>query len=540
MPFRRVKTAALAFAAICCAAPVALGADSVADDASPPVANADARRQEMARRIDALLAERWKAEDIQPAPPASDGEFLRRAYLDFVGVIPRASEVRDFLADDRSDKQNELVERLLKSPRYATHMATTWRNRIIPQEVDPARTPQALGLQKWLRTRFAKNLRYDNLVGGLLLATSEDEFGPALYFQANDLAPEKMAGSAAELFLGVDMHCAQCHDHPFAEWSQRDFWGMAAFFARIKAPNNRGMMQMAYRLEDADSGEVKLPESDEVVSPKYPRGDAATDDQWQTRRQQLVVWMTSRDNRFFSRAAVNWAWSHMFGRGLVASLNEMDQPEAEGDGHKQLLDELADYFVESDFNLAELWRTLASTRAYQLSSQHPEPKMARPELFARMLAKPLTPEQLYDSFAILAPALAVTTVSMGPPGSGMGLDEDPARAEFVRRMRPPQGDPTEYRAGTLQALLLMNGGLTAKITGPDSSSLLGALDAPFMSDDDRVESLFFATLARRPDADEQSTCGDALRACKTPKERHQALSDILWALVNSTEFAFNH
>jgi hypothetical protein len=250
--------------------------------------------------------------------------------------------------------------------------------------------------------------------------------------------------------------------------------------------------------------------------------------------------MTSRDNRFFSRAAVNWAWSHMFGRGLVASLNEMDKPEAEGDGHKQLLDELADYFVESDFNLQELWRTLASTRPYRLSSRHPEPKKARPELFARMLAKPLTPEQLYDSFAILAPAGTTTSVSMGPQVGGMGLDEDPARAEFVRRMRPPQGDATEYRAGTLQALLLMNGALTARIAGHDSSSLLGALDAPFMADDDRIEALFFATLARKPDADEQSTCAKTLRACKTPKERHDALSDILWALVNSTEFAFNH
>jgi hypothetical protein len=158
-----------------------------------------------------------------------------------------------------------------------------------------------------------------------------------------------------------------------------------------------------------------------------------------------------------------------------------------------------------------------------------------------VLAKPLTPEQLYDSFDVLAPsrsAAAARWVQAGNPP--LGLDEDPARAEFVRRMRPPQGDATEYRAGTLQALLLMNGALTATITSPDASSLLGALDAPFMADDDRVEAVFLATLARRPDEHEQTTCAEMLRECKSPEERHEATSDMLWALVNSTEFAFNH
>jgi hypothetical protein len=418
-------------------------------------------------------------------------------------------------------------------------MATTWRNRILPLGENPERVREALGLQKWLRTRFADNQRYDRIVGGLLLASGENEFGPALYFQANDLAPEKLAGSAAKLFLGVDLDCAQCHDHPFADWSQRDFWGFAAFFARVKSADagNMDMRNASYRLVDLDRGDVTLPESDEVVPPRFPRGNVAMDDEYQTRRSQLVVWLTSRDNDFFARTAVNVAWEHLFGRPLVEAVDLGDDDSLRA----QLLDELAAEFVESGFDLRQLWRTLATSRAYQLSSLHDDPDAARPELFARMLPKPLTPEQLYDSFLLLAPSAraAAPNEEAPPPDAALGLDEDPARIEFVRRMRTPPGDPTEFRAGTLQALMLMNGRLTDDATAHDRSSLLGAVSAPFMGDDERVDSLFLATLARAPDDDERQACLDELQACETPADRQRALGDMLWALVNTTEFAFN-
>jgi hypothetical protein len=522
--------------------PAAFGAKRIAESAGGP-STANAPQDDRARRVDELLAQTWSASGVEPAPPATDGEFLRRAYLDFAGVIPRVSEVREFQADDHPDKRARLIDRLLASPRYATHIATTWRNRILPLGEDPARTREALGLQKWLRTRFADNVRYDRIVGGLLLAGGENEFGPALYFQANDLAPEKLAGSAAELFLGVDLHCAQCHDHPFADWSQRDFWGLAAFFARVKSADG-GAMAMnnnaSYRLVDLDRGEVKLPESDEVVPPRFPGGDAASEDQWQSRRSQLVVWLTSRDNKMFARTAVNVAWEHLFGRKLVDHVDQIASDDASPPA--QLLDELAGAFVDSGFDLQQLWRTLANTRAYQFSSQHDHPKAAAPELFARMLPKPLTPEQLYDSFLLLAPAAksAPAWDDAAPVEPGVGLDEDPNRIEFVRRMRTPPGSPTQYRAGTLQALMLMNGAFTDNVSSYDKSSTLGALAAPFMTDDERIDSLFLATLARQPDADERAACLDELRRGKTAEERQRALSDVLWALLNSTEFAFNH
>jgi hypothetical protein len=493
--------------------------------------------EEMAARVDELVGQMWAADKIEPAAQSSDGEFMRRIYLDLNGVIPRVGDVRAFLADDNPNKRVQLVDRLLNSPRYSTHMATIWRNRILPLGVDAERGPQAVALQKWLRARFAKNLRYDNLVGEMLLTLGGDELGPALYYQANDVSPEKLATNTAELFLGVHLHCAQCHDHPTAAWTQRDFWGLAAFFARVRAPEDRNnMMRISYRLVDSDQGDVMLPNTSKVVSPKYPGGDEATDETDRTRRLQLALWLTSPDNEFFSRAAVNWAWSQLFGRGIVESLDDAQADEA----NNQLLNELADYFVKSNYDLRNLWRTLALTRAYQLSSSGGDATKP-PQHFSRMLARPLSPEQLFDSFAVLAP--------LGDPsprpsaaefnGVSSGLAEDPLRMDFLRRMRPPPGDPAEYREGTLQALLLMNGKAMSDVTASGRSNILGALDAPFMSDEDCIQSLFLAALARQPNDDEAKSCLAAISDSKAHDERSRALSDILWALVNSTEFAFN-
>src|SRR4051812_22832678 len=273
--------------------------------------------EQTARHIDAVMEQAWVADHLKPAPLTSDGEFLRRAYLDLNGVIPRAAEVRRFLSDKRPEKRAELIDRLLASPRYATHMATIWRNRILPPGIDASRGPEAMALQKWLRTRFAKDLRYDNLVGQLLITLGGDELGPALYFQANDLSPEKLAASSAELFLGLQLQCAQCHDHPAAHWKQKDFWGFAAFFARVKSRDGRGDMRMAYRLVDGDDGDVHLPESTEVVKPKYPAGQPASEEARRSRGGLLGGLVTAPPKDFFCPGPPKLGLNPLFLGGLV-------------------------------------------------------------------------------------------------------------------------------------------------------------------------------------------------------------------------------
>ncbi len=520
-------------------------ADEAASEQQPEVITS--QYAEMVQRIDTLIRQRWEQDQIQPAATVGDGEFLRRAHLDLNGVIPRISEVRKFLADEQPDKRQRLVNQLVSSPRFATHMATVWRNRILPPGAEEMHAREAAGLQKWLRTRFARNQRYDSLVASLLLATEAEELGPALYFQANDLTPEKLAASVSDLFLGIKLQCAQCHDHPYAEFSQTDFWGLAAFFAQVQAQDNRGM-GMVYRLVDANRGEVRLPDLEVVVAPKYLLSETTVDGSFGSRRASFVFWLTSRDNPFFARAGVNWAWSHLFGEGLVESIaeNTKEGDIAKGDAahyntnNRQLLEELTDYFVASGFDMQTLIRTIAISQAYQLSSWEKLPENAASNDFAHMLPKPLTPEQLYDSFLLLSPRVPLDRVpSIGAAAGAAAFAPDPLRVQFVRRMREPPGSATEFRAGTLQALMLMNGVITAELTAHERSRLLGALTAPYMNDEDRIDALFLATLCRQPDRDERAIGLAALAESKGDAERSRALSDLLWALVNSTEFAFN-
>jgi hypothetical protein len=297
------------------------------------------------------------------------------------------------------------------------------------------------------------------------------------------------------------------------------------------------MSRNAFRLVDADRGDVMIPNSTETVAPKYLGGDPAEDDRWQSRRAQFATWMASSDNPWFSRAAVNWTWSALFGQNLVDSLDEVGAADVSGTSEREkLLDELATYFVESGFDLRNLWRTLANTRAYQLSGQYAEANAVAPDLFAYKLPRPLTPEQCYDSFMVLVPRDAA-----GQEWSRMAtsIDEDPLRMEFVRTMRPPPGTATEFRGSTLQSLAMMNGPVMGGLTSAQTNRLIATLDAPFMSDKDRADAMYLAILSREPSGTERNSIEMMLSACKTPEEKQQAQSDLLWALLNSTEFAFN-
>jgi hypothetical protein len=484
----------------------------------------------MADRIDELLAARWKTEGVAPAPLASDGEFIRRAYLDLTGVIPPVAEVRAFLKDASSDKREKLIERLIASPAHATHLATTWRNIMLPAGFEAGDVNSVLGVQNWLRNRFAENLRYDRVVSELLVATGGREAGPALFYTALELKPEELAANTARIFLGVQIQCAQCHDHPFDHWKQTDFWGYAAFFAQLDRNENQpGMMNVA--LFDNNEGEVKLPDTDEVVLPKYPEGARASADEGGFRRQQLSIWMASRDNPYLARALVNRVWSNLFGRGIVEPVDDLGPRNPPS--HPELLDELTDYFIESGFDVRMLYRTLANSRAYQLSSATASAEETRPELFARMMVKSLTAEQLYDS---LSQAALRNPAAMGESGSSSRFF-DPQRREFLARMQTSNRSAAEFDAGLPQALMLMNGEVMVEATDQDKSRMLAALDAPWFTDQDRVETLFLAAYARLPDDEERDRTNQYI---ESNEDRRQAVGDVFWALLNSAEFALNH
>ncbi|TWT90506.1 hypothetical protein Mal64_08970 [Pseudobythopirellula maris] len=493
----------------------------------------------MIATIDASLAEHWEREGVEQAPLASDGAFLRRVSLDLIGVAPRVAEARAFLADPSPTKRSELVQRLLASPRHAEHMATVWRQRLLPEDDSFGARNSSAGVQNWLRDRFARNVRYDNLAYDLLVSTNGDQLGPAYYFAAHELKPEKLAANATREFLGVSLECAECHDHPFTDWKQDDFWAFAAFFARVRTDDG-GMGEVAMRtgrplrITDAEVGELTPPDYEAAVPPRYLGGGEPGDSPYESRRMQLALWMAERDNPYLARAAVNGLWRQLFGKGLVEEIN------ADGahlpDDHAALLDELSDWFVDSGFDLRRLMGVLAQTEAYQLASHGSEGQKVAPGAvghFAAMSPKTLTPEQLYDSLARIAPAPNYGNGSMG----GAVLF-DPQRDAFVSKMRSAAEDRREFGGSTLQALYLLNGDTIARVTNPELPGAVAALKAPFYSNRERVESLFLATLSRPPLEEERTAALGYLEKNGQGSDLPAALSDLLWALLNNAEMAF--
>ena len=401
---------------------------------------------QMAAKIDELLTSAWAEADIQPTTRSNDAEFLRRVSLDLTGVIPTVGDARAFLDDRSSKKRALLIERLLGSPRFPTHMANTFRDVILPSA--PIDQPGGTdGLGKWLRQQFVRNLRYDRIVSEFISARGSEEDGPAVFYRSLETKPEKLAATTAQVFLGLQIQCAQCHDHPFDDWSQEEFWGYAAFFAQIQPPNS---MAQSFELVDLDTGDVTLPDTDTTIPPKYPRGRLADASEGGSRRIQLSIWMASRDNPFLATAAVNRVWAILFGKGLVDPVDDIGPHNPAV--HPELLRALTDYFVASGFDVRALFRAIVNSRAYQLSSEQTN-ELSQPSLFEFMHVKTLTTDQLFDSLgqALLQPSFTVN---------------EQVRREFARQMGSSTPDRTEYSAGIQQALNMMNGGTIVGATSP--------------------------------------------------------------------------
>ncbi|HVX09616.1 MAG TPA: DUF1549 and DUF1553 domain-containing protein [Pirellulales bacterium] len=488
----------------------------------------------MAARIDELIDARLRQAGVRSAGPASDAEFVRRAGLDLNGVIPTGSEVSEFLHDTAPDKDARLVDRLLANPRCSMHLAQVWSKMLLPADAQAERPAEVAGFTSWLRRRFAENIRYDVVVADLLTTTgSSNRGGAALFYTAAGLKPEELATSTAKIFLGVQIHCAQCHDHPFDHWKQNDFWSFAAFFARVQqAP---GSQPPDVQLVDALSGEVMVLGTSNVAPPKYLGADPPSEDADVNRRRQLAIWLVSRDNPYFARVAVNRAWALMFGRGLVHPLDDFGRHNPPS--HPEVLDELATFFAESGYDLKTVFRAIGYTKAYRRSSQWPsEETPPAAEFFAQMQVKTLTPEQLYDCL-VRAARLTTPAEAANQPGMPPMLS---ARQQFVARFNMASAEATEFVAGIPQILALMNGSLTGQATDAERGGLLTALEAPVFDDRERVEALFLSVLSREPTAAEQDKLVRYVAQGGETGDRRQALGDLLWAMLNSPEFILNH
>jgi hypothetical protein len=292
------------------------------------------------------------------------------------------------------------------------------------------------------------------------------------------------------------------------------------------------------QVKDNSFGDVMIPESDEVVPPRLPGTIEVLADEKEgaSRREQLVAWLTDRHNKHFAQATVNRLWSQLFGRGLVEPVDDM-RP-ANVPICPELLETLSGDFAASGYDLQRLCRSLVLTKAYQLSSAAEASDPSRNLAFAQMNIKSFTAEQLYDCITIATGRSSLAAV----PTDERGLlrTTDMNRQQFIEQFRTPSGQATDYQAGIPQALTMMHGGLIHNATDVAASGLLKSLAAPFFSDDQRLDTLYLATLSRYPEAEERELVVKEIAAAKTPQQRQQVLGDVLWALLNSAEFTLNH
>ncbi len=483
-----------------------------------------------ANKIDSMLLASMQSRAIQPAAVAGDAEFHRRAWLDLAGVAPPVWRARSFLADDDSAKRKKLIGSLIASPRHADHLASRWIDVLLPadSQADFARRDQVTALRAWLRRQFLEATPYDHFVGSFLTAGGAADSGPAIFYTANDLQPEKLAAATSRIFLGIQIQCAQCHDHPFDRWTQEDFWSYAAFFSQLKSSDPTAGQRSF--LEDRVGGEVTLPETETIVPPRYPGVSSPPErDPAGLRRRQLTIWLASRDNPFFARAAVNRAWGHLFGRGLVDPVDAMDADHKPS--HPSVLDYLSDQFTRHRFDLGWLYETLATTDAYSRTSKFDDGPRPPADAFAVMAVKTLSAEQFYDS---LRQNVFHRTG-----------DNDPFREAFLARMRAPNASPVDYPSGVVQSLAMLNGTETTLATsqygggqpsgGQPTEGLLAALEAPFFDDGDVVDTLFLATLSRLPTQSERSRFDAHLQSGQSVTDRPGLIGDLIWVLINTAE-----
>jgi hypothetical protein len=488
----------------------------------------------LAHKIDAHLDARLKAEAVTPAPRADDAELLRRAYLDLTGRIPAPRDVHDFLADKDPDKHAKLINELLDSPRYAVHFAAVWRAALLPELAADAQVRVFQpGFEAWLRLKFRANVPYDELVRELLtVPISADPRAPEAvlrdpvkpnalaFFAVKDAKPENLAAATARVFLGVQIECAQCHDHPFGRWERDQFWQTAAFFAGIERSGDDAFAPVS----DVRRRIITIPNTKRTQPATYLDGAEPKWTDGADPRAVLAGWVTAKTNPYFARATANRVWGLMFGRGIVEPVDDFS--DANKPSHPELLDDLAQALADADFDLKFLIRAIGRTNAYQRTSARMNAAQDDPRRFARMAVKGLTGEQLYDS-------LAIATGYRDPGGRTTARDR--FLAQFALR-----GSTTEPETSITQALALMNGRFLNLVTSAEGSpTLVAVCETPNLTMTERIEALYLAALSRKPTAKERERMEKFIAADGTGKSAER-LADVFWVLLNSAEFRLNH
>lgn len=524
-----------------------------------------AEEQSLRALIDTEVAAAWQREKVTPAEPATDTAFLRRIYLDLVGTIPTYDETVAFLDSPSPGKRGELIDRLLEDPRFAQHQADIWDMVFFGRNPPGYDTDKRDAFQAWLREQFATNVPYDRWAGQILRAEGNTvEQGPPMYYVQYRNQPEDASEAISQTFLGIQMQCARCHDHPFEEWSQLDFYGMAAFLSRLDVVSVGKKENLTmYAIAEKSSGDILFTgpvkeqqpgKKGDPVKPKFLHGDPLQEpplpDGFKevkfendkpppkplfSRKDQLADWIASPTNPYFARAVANRVWAQFLGRGLVHPVDNMSPSKQPT--HPQLLDALAKGLVEHKFDLKWYIRELVNTRTYQTSSAGLDGE-ARPKWFERGRVRPLSAEELADAWRVATGYAAVEQAApKGAAGPGRSSEQRfrPLVADYMLRFfGQPNNGVGDFQGGLDEHLFLNNGPLGSLIVSGPGSLLDALANAP---PEQRVDRLYLSLLNRRAIPEERVKFVEYFAPSGNPQD---LLRDAIWVLMTCSEFRFNH
>jgi hypothetical protein len=477
---------------------------------------------------------------IQPSDPCRDDEFIRRVFLDVCGILPTPDETRRFLADSSPEKRTRLIDRLLGRPEYVDFWALKWvdrlgcNNRFVGER-------GAYAYRQWIFDSVNANMPFDEFVRRVLTGSGGNYSHPAASFYRRVRDPQSRVEAVAQLFLGVRIGCARCHNHPFERWTQDDYYGLAAFFSRVRYRDGPYFDHLYNKEETVwldRRGEVVHPRTGQVMKPKPLGGPPLDVGAGRDRRAVLAEWLTRPDNPYFARAAVNRIWYHLFGRGIVEPVD--DFRDSNPPCNPELLDALAADFVAHGFDVKHTLRTILDSATYQLASAANPFNGDDDVYFSHYRVRQLSAEQLLDAVCeVTGVPERFGGVPLGTRAAQLPDGElfHPFLKAFGRPARALECECERDDDATLEQALLLSAGRVIQEKLRSDHGLAARLGASSAPPEALAEELFLATLCRYPTPEERQRVAARLAA---GHDRRRALEDVLWVLLNHREFRFQH
>ncbi len=499
--------------------------------------------------IDDEVIAKLRELNIPPSPRATDEVFIRRAFLDTIGVLPTAEEVRVFLADTSSSKRDRLIDSLLARPEFVDYWSYKWSDLLLVNS-ERLRPAAMWSYYNWIRNNVAANTPWDRFVRELVTARGSTLENGAANFYALHEDPPNMAETTSQAFLGMSINCAKCHNHPMEKWTNDEYFGFANLFARVRSKTGGGDGEKI--IFAASEGNINQPLTGRPQKPKPLDGHALSIDDPNDRRAALADWLTSRDNAYFARAIVNRVWANFYSVGLVEKVDDLRITNPAS--NEKLLSAAANFLADQKFDLKTLMRAILQSETYQRSSVALPENAADQRFYSRYYPKRLMAEVLLDAYSQVTAVPTEFRLDLRNQNRGIGekypaglralqLPDTRAFSYFLETFGRPDRVKTcecerTAEPSMSQALHIANGDTVNKKLAAKDSIVAKLFDAK-LSDEKLIDEACLTSLSRLPTTAEKERFFKALAGTKDA-ERRTALEDIFWAMLSSREFLFNH